>query len=405
MKRHLSYRFIIAFFILFFVLCKIGFYLAERKPLWNDEFYSQIATIDWQTYGGILLGNATEGNNSPLFFIIQKLFCDFGDYAISTNWHHNQQAWISDDFSEIFLRINPVVFMSLSIAVIFYFFHRFYSFPAAMLSLIVSLSSYMVWAYWAEARPYALWVFLTTTQSLLFLSLMRNVKVSQETWNWLVVNHILLSMTSVFSLSQIVIVSFLLWIFLERRWQKYILLTLIPSLICIFYYITSASTKFQFWFWHSPMQLINASISKDRFLIIFIFIVCFFMSYYQKKKGYPQIFQYRFMKEGLPYLLSTILMVLAACVVLLLFKLGDDGSRQGFFISNRYFIYLTPIGIIAVTHFVMQLFRALNERKLLKSLMFLGIMFMVILRLYRTLGIVKGLYPFLLKHTAFLPWF
>jgi uncharacterized membrane protein len=58
--------------------------------------------------------------------------------------------------------------MSLGLALIVWFFCVYYSLLGGLIAFIVAISSYMLWYYWAEARPYAL-VFLATTIQALVL--------------------------------------------------------------------------------------------------------------------------------------------------------------------------------------------------------------------------------------------
>ena len=144
------------------------------------------------------------------------------------------------------MRINPIIFMSLSIVMIFYFFNRNYSLLAGIYSLFISMSSFMVWFYWAEARPYALWVFLTTCQSLILLSLINEESFNARLWRLLTFVHILFCFTIIFGIIQIAATTVLLWLFYERRWKKYIGLFLLPLVVSVLYYITSPTFFFQF---------------------------------------------------------------------------------------------------------------------------------------------------------------
>ena len=45
---------------------------AADRPLENDELYSQTSSIDHQTYLSMLSAKIEEGNNTPLFYALQK---------------------------------------------------------------------------------------------------------------------------------------------------------------------------------------------------------------------------------------------------------------------------------------------------------------------------------------------
>jgi len=158
--------------VLFIACISIGLVLAKHKPVWNDEIYSQTNSIEDTSYLEIIAGDVEEGNNSPLFYLMQKGFCELLKYKFPAGW---KGRWsISDLKSQIILRINSIIFMSLSIVCIFFFFAKNYSVWSGIYSLFISISSYMVWIYWIEARPYPMWFFLITIQSLLFLNVARD---------------------------------------------------------------------------------------------------------------------------------------------------------------------------------------------------------------------------------------
>ena len=238
---------------LFLLFLSTGNYLAQRKPLWNDEIYTQVRTLDRLSYQDILLNRMTEGNNCPLFYLIQKGICDAFHYKFPFVW--DGEWYVGDLPSQMILRIGSNVFMALSLTAVFYFFARYYSGLAGFYSLFISMSSFMVWAYFAEARPYALWFFLTTLQSLLFL----RATVPSRIWRWLAVVHLFLALTITFSAVQILIVSGLLWFLREKDWKRYVFLTGIPISVCFFYYWCSPHFKFFFletpWHWSVRISL------------------------------------------------------------------------------------------------------------------------------------------------------
>ena len=92
-----------------------GFLMAQNKPLWNDEMFTLIANVNGQTYGSILLGKVSEGNVAPLFYWIQKAICDLAHYSVPSQWIKGEWGF-RDPYSEILLRIQPVFWMSLSVA-------------------------------------------------------------------------------------------------------------------------------------------------------------------------------------------------------------------------------------------------------------------------------------------------
>ncbi len=351
--------------ILIFIGCLwTGFWIARHKPLWNDEFYSQVASIHNTSYSDQFLGHIPEGANAPLFYALQKLFLQLIRYQAPSGWP--QGHWTNDGASQILLRINPVVFMSLSMAMVFYYFAGEYSLTAGFCSLFFYLSSYTLWVYWAEARPYALLVFLTTLQSVVFLKLMGQKEPAKTRGLWLALagTNILLSLAFILSLGQILAVSLLGWMFKERDWKKYIGVTLLPAVIILFYYMQAP--KYHFFFGLSPDQLIRDNIPRERFQILFIFLI-FLSAYFLGQKN--PAFKYTPGKEILKPVLYVSFMMLALAAtgaVLMCFALHAVSPGQGFLITSRYFIYLTPIGVIATTMLLVSIIKALSPHRLLQ---------------------------------------
>ena len=369
----------------------IGFKLAAHRPLWNDEFYTQVADVESISYPKMFLGKIGEGNNTPLFYALQKGLQQLTRYKTPPQWMNGQWDW-PDPYSQIFLRINPILFMSLSVVAIFFYFARFHSWLTALFSFFISLSSYMVWAYWVEARPYALWTFITTVQSLLFLRLVDNKGGDRRVWNSLVVTHFFLSFISIFGIFQMTLVTVLLWAAGQRDWRRYILLTAVPIMICLFYY--KSAPHYQFFFDLEPNQLLRASFSRDRIYVLFIFLLYLGLYYSQKKFNFPKLYRNDSLVKGVPYLLLTIGMLSAAILVLLLFKLKECPPMKGFPVSNRYFIYLTPIGIISTTLLTVYLLKAFRDKRWMQAILLSGIGYLVVVRAIKTYELIKGFYGF-----------
>ena len=374
--------FIVSIFLLGFCFCG-GFSLARQKPLWNDEFYTQVSSIYHQTYGGVILGHTPEGNNYPLFYLIQKSFCDIFNYVTPAEWVGGH--WADDSYSKIFLRINPNIFMSLAIASIFYYFSRFYSILSGVYSLVLSFSSYMVWNYWAEARPYALWCFLTTLQFLSFIYVFQGEKERRQGWKWLVASHCLLAVAVVFGLMQIVFASLLVWIFLERRWRRFIWLSIAPVIVSLYYYFHAP--RYHFCFSLEPEQLIRECFSRDRLYVLLLFVFFLVLYLFQEKFKHPRLFQDDTLRIGIPHALFTITMLLGAILVLLIFKLRNSGD--GFAVTSRYFIYLTPVGVITTVLLSTHLMKALRGQWWLQVALFVIINYWVLARVVKNIPYIE----------------
>ena len=379
---------IITCVILFLACGTFGLFLAHSRPLWNDEIYSLVSSVGRMSYLDMIQGKIGEGNAYPLFYAFQKILCDVTSYEIPALWREGSWGY-EHPYSQVFLRINPVVFMSLSIVVVFYYFSRHYSLARGLLSLFLSFSSYMIWVYWTEARPYALWVFLTTAQLILFLKLIQNQGSRRLNWIFLTVVHFLLSLTVVFSIPQIIIISLLLWILVEKRWRQYIFFAIIPLVIAGFYYWQSP--KYQFCFGLTPEQLIRDCMSRDRFYILFIYIFFLGVFFCQKTINFPRLFKDDMILKDRPILFLTAWMLAAAFLVLVIFKIYDTHGTAGFAVTSRYFIYLTPLGIIATTILSVDVIKSLSGNRWIQFLVTIGISYLLIHRFIKTIPDIRNL--------------
>jgi len=351
-----SKYFILTSLVVLGCLC-IGFSLARHRALWNDEYYSQSTSVEKTSFTDQFLGHIGEGGNAPLFYALQKSFLKLVHYQTPAPWLDGKFS--SDPLSQIMLRINPIIFMSLAAGLIFYYFSKKYSWLVGFYSLWIYLSCYMVWGYWVQARPYALIVFLTTAQSVILLN-----KIDQKprsnadnSWVFLSLVNILLSLSFILSLGEIVAVSVLWWILGERQIRRYVAITVIPTALALFYYIQAP--KYQFFFGSlSPEQLIRDNIARQYFDFLFLFIILlgsYFVGQWWKRK---EILGKEIL-EPIYYCLFMVLVLAWAAVILGIFGLKAKPD-QGFPITSRYFIYLTPIGVMATTIFSVSMIKSLS---------------------------------------------
>lgn len=390
MKKNTSKKiFIYLSSLIVLIVCMgIGLFLAANKPLWNDEIFTQVASIESMSYIDILKVKFYEGNSSPMFYLTQKGIGDLFNYKFPGQW---KGEWKVEDYrSQMILRINPNLFMSLSITCIFFFFVYYYSWFSGIYSLLISLSSYMVWVYWVDARPYALWVFLTTVQSLVFLSILKQTEQNNALWRLLILFHLLLSLTVVFGALQIAGISLLLYLLKEKNLRKYIFMTVVPVCICIVYYFISP--KFKFWFADSTVQLICASIPRDRILILAVYLIFVLLYYLQERIGIIKVYDQNTKFDGWIYLVYTAMMLAAAVAVSVLFSFSAGKGHEGFQISNRYFIYLTPLGVIAATLFSVEMINSYRGQRPVQILLILCLTALLVFRLLRTYSLVMGYY-------------
>ena len=368
MRLEKKYGILISTVVLFFLCIGIGYYLSLTKPLWNDEIYTQIRSIDQASYKNIVLGRIPEGNNCPLFYLIQKGICNLLGYQFPFHW---DKEWsLSDARSQVIMRLNPNIFISLTIVAIFYFFSQHYSTWAGIYSLSMSLSSFSILFYWAEARPYALWVFLTTIQSLLFLYLIKQKSVRKSFWVWLATIHFLLPMTVVFGALQIIVVTLLITIFKERRWKKQALLTGLALVAPSFYYLHCE--KMKFFIEKSFFDLIKENFSIDQMIVLVFYIGLFIVQHFRSEGRKKMEFNI--------YFIFVVLMLLAALGILTMLSIINTWQRGVFAVSGRYFIFLVPIGIIATTVFSAEILEALKRNSWMVANVLIGLTGILVIR-------------------------
>lgn len=375
--------------ILFIVLMFMGLRIASQKPLWNDEIFSQISSVEQLSYSEIVLGQVGEGNATPLFYLTQKVLCQIFNYSSPVEWKKGTKFWDFDrPRDRIILRIGPVFVVAFAIALIFFYFAHHHSFGTALFSLFLSLSCEMLLRYWAEARPYALWMSLTTIQILLFLCFIQARKFGIRILLGLAIVHFLLSCTVVLSLPQIILVSFLLWVYGMRSWKYYLVLLVLPVIVGLIYYCLSPHYPFALIF--SIEQYIRANISRDRFYVTILFALLLALYGVQEKLKLRQMLDSAILK-GLPALGIFLGSVAGACVILGAFII-KTGPVMQFPVTEKYFIFLVPVGIISVTVFADTIIRAFKVRGL-KFVMIIMIVGLTIPRAIKVVGEFLKQYP------------
>ncbi len=315
--------------LLWITLLWVGFQLSERKVLWIDEVYTQKYTIDNRSYRDILTLNLPEGNKSPLFYIFQKIASDIGSFRIAVATTKGL-IFFHDKRSQIIMRIPSNIYMSLGLALLFYFFTCRFSLWTGLYALSLGLAAPMVWLYWVEARPYSLWFLLTSMQlCLTYMAITPKGTSTTLIQRLLLLTHVLLALTTIGSIVQIVIVSFMLWCqgFYKKQW-----LWILPIGITLFYYWAAPgfSTKAYF-FWPHLLE----SVLPEHLLVYVLYglMLCYFSL---KKKPAGNTF----------FFLIFLLFLASTCFMLYVLSLKKT-SQFGFF--TRYFIYMVSADIIMMT--------------------------------------------------------
>ena len=344
---------------IFLILFYLGVQLSLRKVLWTDELYTHTFNVEPLSYKEIIKGSVKEGCNSPLFYLTQKMFLSVVQYHFPFKW--NADGNIYHQPSQMLLRTLPNICMSLSLSLIIRFFLVHYSWPAAILSLITSLSSYMVLAYWAEARPYALWFLLSVLQLLLFLRIVSSQK--NKDWLYLASIHFLLSLTIFLSIVQVIIVSVLLYFRkdLNKTLSRFVLLAVGPLLI-YGYYFWQASLNGGLYHYKivNPLLRLFEAFAFDHFLLLFVLGLIYF--------GCTHLLKFKtrnFSRSGINFLFYSAFLLFFSFVLFVVLKFQEisSGNVPGFELNSRYLLFLTPLEIMATVLGVVFVFRFLKENE------------------------------------------
>jgi len=358
-----------------------GVYVSQVKPLWNDEIFTQAEGVEVSSYQEILLGRLGEGNNCPLFYMLQKAQSDFFGYRLPFQW--NGEWNVHEPYSQLFLRALPNLYMSLPVMVFFVFFWRVYSFPAALYILVVIFSSPMVWSYWAEARPYGLWFLLTALQSVFLARCCQNEQGQRRLIWGLAGVHLLLSLTITLSVVQIVAGVIVLLFFCHRELRKHILAAVAPGFLGLYYYLHSP--RFKLWFADGGMMpLVYDNVPVDRMVLMGI---CAGLALYLalQRTRFSRDDEFPVLWGERSYLFYAVLMGIISAGILGFLKLIDEGGPEGFTVSSRYFIFLTPVAIMATGMLTVSLWRALKDNTWMRwnfAIVVAGLSVMRILQLY-----------------------
>ncbi len=334
---------------LFFICLNIGSWLSQKKPVWNDEIYTQVFTIDRLDVLGILQMDFVEGNNNPLYYLIQEGISNLLDYRFPFSW--NGGAWeIADPRSQFVMRISANVFMSLSLVFIFGYFGFQYSLVVGFYAFFLCLATPTIWLYWVEARPYSLWIFLTTIQ-LILLSQMLKKNKDNRLWISLFATNLLLSLTVMISLFQIFNVGVVLVLFRKFKFRQLLVSIGIPIFVCLFYFFASP-TSIKHYRVDNFAELLSVSFPMNWVLFLFLFVVFVVGGSFSVIKKHSSFKISEMMKPyewgvlGFCVLLVACAFFLAGVIHLRWINSGGEMS-----LSNRYFTYLAPVGIMMMTIF------------------------------------------------------
>lgn len=360
--------------VLFWALLRLGSVWSEFKPLWNDELYTQIYSVENISYQQIWRGQVAEGNNYPLFYSTQKMICDLAGFQLPFAW---RGEWnVSDPAAQAVMRTGPNVCMALALTLIFYWSARKYSLAAGMCALLLGIGSPALWAYGAEARPYALWFALTTAQTLLFCRIIsdqppRILALS----GWIGVN-VLLCLTVSLGVVQTVLGSALLFLLSGRDLRLHGWATVLPVSVGMFYGLQAPRYVFnlpQNW-----PALVWDNFPIEYFLV---FAAGMVVLWTDRKKQDP-------LRPQLGLTLLTIVMLMAACAIIAVLAVLSDPAHQRFEIASRYFVFLSPLSIMVCLMMAMELLNFFWGSRWVTVNVYVILGGLLILRLLRVLPVM-----------------
>jgi len=342
--------------ILFLGVYLCGFFLSAGKPLWLDEHFSMTRSIDGISYAEILQGRLPwEGNNFPLFYIVQKFWCGLVSYDVRSLLPVRSPGgmlFYGDPFSNIYLRLISIFLMALAPAAFFYYFYRRYSWGWGCFAALLCLSSWPLWWYGLEARPYIYFFTLTTLQAIIFLEVFRKRSGEGKLWVWFGIINVLLSLTMSTSIFQTLLMGTGCLVYFRKYLSRRMIfwVFILPIAITLYYY--SFGLKGSFWFAVPLYKYYFSNISWDILVVSGLFIACAGLSWLNRGEK----------RSAMPIALLAASLSVVYFVFMVFLKtqelpLGQGGSP----FAHRYLINLVPVGILAMTIFSRALLRSFKD--------------------------------------------
>lgn len=325
------------------LLVCIGIWYAAHRSDLADEGNS-VQAVQESSYVDILMGKVKyQANSFPLFFLMFKPWVQNVDYHL----------WNRDGSYYIVCRLLSVFSVSFMISLIFYYMSNQFSLGWGMYSLFVSLTTFSIWNFFAIARPYPIWIVITGIQGLLIFHLLRK-GYEKKVWIGLGCVHIALAMTHPFIIFYLATVSGALWLFVQKNWKKYLIMTFLPLAVWAFYaYQFEPNYRYgKFIFSQPSYDVVFANFSKERIIILFIvFISCLFLNQKSKFKN-NQLIDQKLLKDGRANIILGAAMLLAVSIIIIFLKLrkGDPSPQDTPMFALHYITFLTAIGIITMTY-------------------------------------------------------
>jgi hypothetical protein len=322
----------------------IGQNVAWHKPLWTDEIFTQVSTNEGRSYLDIVCLRTEEGNRCPLFFLIQKAAMEALHFRLPFAWQ--REGFVVHRLSQEMMRLPAVVFMSLAIALMFWFFCRYYSVAAGVLVFLMALASIVVWFYWAEARAYSFWMLLTTCQTLLLLKMfMEEGRPRKALWHMLTVIHLALCLTILYGAAQVFLAAAVLRLWKGVPVRSFLWTALVPTLfsVMIFFNTPRLAAVYPVGI---PESQVLVNFPPERLALVAIFCLFLILAGHLKLLVTRDV-AWAAAERLKPFFFFALAMFLGGWGMMLVFKAMAAG--KGTFCLVRYFVFLTPVAIIATS--------------------------------------------------------
>ena len=233
--------------------------------------------------------------------------------------------------------------MPFSLLLFLYFSFRFNIF-FGFFSLLTAFSSPALWLYWAEARPYGLWVLLTALQMILFLEILNEKKNTDRKWLCLSGVNIFLSLNCILSFFQIAIVCAML-LLKERRWHRYVFAFAVPMLFIYFYQPHAPSSDFVFII--TVSQIVFSIVPLNQLFILLFYPVLLRIYSLHNQKLIPKIYHEAIVTVS-PFLSAIFQMFITKIIFLTV--LHTHATGRGQFVLQRHVLFLIPVTVIGISY-------------------------------------------------------
>ncbi len=347
--------------LIFLTAIAIGSQLSLRKPLWGDETYSWRQSVKNTSYGALFLGKVGEGNNAPLYYVLAKISHDV--------WHIEERDIVA-------MRMVSIVSTALLFALLFVVFALWGGWGMGLFALAVGLSTPGIWYFWAEARPYALWMLGTFIQCAAVLNLLKH---KDQPGGIVLGANLFLALITPTGFVQSLLMMAWLWILRVSNWKFLVKAFGLPILIGVYY--LSQSPRYHFWYEGDFLKSIMEHWPLERLCFWLIAAISFPLVGRAREGGFiPVIGGYTF----------SLFAVMLAVLGYYFFQ-----PHEGFVVTQRYFVFLSVCGIVLSVCLWEQLLEFFAKSDTwLRKLLWLNAWLWIMISLLRTEQIVLGWYLF-----------